>query len=388
MRKELPVMANEKKVDYRFKLLYAISMVLVVKEHANGEALSFLQHWFPTDGMLMGMFTFASGYFYHAKAEANIGSYIIKKFRHLMIPIFLYNLAYGIFIQITRLKGFTIGGDFTLWNLLVSPLYDGHAFLYNLGGWYMVSLFYLEVCHVLLRKLISITRIKIHEGVFFAAGCALGVLGAYLAGHGWSGHHAGLKLVIVRVLYFVPYFDAGIIYKRVFEKYDRRIPSFPYFLVIFAVKYMISLRYGKMPRFFPSWCEEFYYGIFTPTLSGLLGVAFWFRVCTILEPVLGRSKAVNLIADNTYSITINHFFGFMTLKTIFGLLSHVIPSVIYYFDWDKFKSDIWWFYWPKELPSTTLLYVAAGVLVPILIQQGLNFVKKKIPSMIPALRKE
>ena len=151
---------------------------------------------------------------------------------------------------------------------------------------------------------------------------------------------------------------------------------------------MISLRYGKMPRFFPSWCEEFYYGIFTPTLSGLLGVAFWFRVCTILEPVLGRSKAVNLIADNTYSITINHFFGFMTLKTIFGLLSHVIPSVIYYFDWDKFKSDIWWFYWPKELPSTTLLYVAAGVLVPILIQQGLNFVKKKIPSMIPALRKE
>ena len=65
-------MASERKVDYRFKLLYAISMVLVVKEHADGAALSFLQHWFPTDGLLMGMFTFASGYFYNSKAEENI----------------------------------------------------------------------------------------------------------------------------------------------------------------------------------------------------------------------------------------------------------------------------------------------------------------------------
>ena len=378
----------QKKVDYRFKLLYAISMVLVVKEHADGSALSFLQHWFPTDGLLMGMFTFASGYFYNNKAETNIREYILKKAKHLLIPIYLYNLAYGIFVQLTRLKGFTIGGDFTFWNLVVSPLYDGHQFLYNLGGWYMVSLFFLETCHVLLRKLMSRIHFSLHEGVYFATSLALGVLGAYLAGHGWSGHHAGWKLMVVRVLYFVPYFGAGLFYKRVFETYDRRIPSFPYFLLIFALKYLISLRYGKMPRFFPSWCEEFYYGIFTPTFSGLLGVAFWFRICTLLEPVLGKSKAVNLIADNTYSITINHFFGFMVLKTAFGLLSHILPSVFYYFDWEAFKSNIWWFYWPKELPSTTLLYVASGVLIPILIQKAINMVKQVFSSRIPVFKKE
>ena len=142
-----------------------------------------------------------------------------------------------------------------------------------------------------------------------------------------------------------------------------------------------------MPRFFPSWCEEFYYGIFTPTLSGLLGLAFWFRICTLLEPVFGRSKVVNLIADNTYSITINHFFGFMVLKTAFGLLSHVLPSVFYYFDWEAYKSNIWWFYWPKELPSTTLLYVVAGILIPIIIQKAIDLVKHTVISRITALQK-
>ncbi len=383
----MPAMSDERKVDYRFKLLYAISMVLVVKEHADGAALSFLQHWFPTDGMLMGMFTFASGYFYSFKAEANVSGYLRKKFRHLLVPIYLYNLAYGVFVQLTRLKGFTIGGDFTLWNLLVSPLYDGHQFLYNLGGWYMVSLFFLECIHILLRKMISQLSIHVHETAWFLTGIALGVLGTYLAGKGWSGHHIGWKLVVVRILYFVPYFAAGIFYRRIFEPYDRKIPSGPYFLVIFVLKYLISLHYGKMPRFFPSWCEEFFYGIFTPTLSGLLGVAFWFRICTLLEPVFGKNRAVNLIADNTYSITINHFLGFMILKTIFGLLSHVFPSVFYYFDWEAFKSDIWWYYWPRELPSTTLLYVTAGVLVPIIIQKVFNFIKQTVMGKFPALQK-
>ena len=378
-------MASERKVDYRFKLLYAISMVLVVKEHADGAALSFLQHWFPTDGLLMGMFTFASGYFYNSKAEENIGGYLLKKIKHLLLPLYLYNIAYGLFVQLTRLKGFTIGGDFTFWNLFISPLCDGHQFLYNLGGWYMASLFFLESGHILLRKLFS--KLSIHECVYFIFGLAMGVLGAFLAGRGWSGHHAGWKLIVVRVLYFVPYFASGVFYRRIFESYDRRIPSFPYFLVIFTIKYLISLRYGKMPRFFPSWCEEFYYGIFTPTLSGLLGLAFWFRICTLLEPVFGRSKVVNLIADNTYSITINHFFGFMVLKTAFGLLSHVLPSVFYYFDWEAYKSNIWWFYWPKELPSTTLLYVVAGILIPIIIQKAIDLVKHTVISRITALQK-
>ena len=380
-------MASERKIDYRFKLLYAIGIVLVVKEHADGAALSFLQHWFPTDGMLMGMFTFASGYFYSSKAEANVGGYLLKKTKHLLVPIYLYNFAYGVFVQLTRLKGFTIGGDFTLWNLLVSPLYDGHQFLYNLGGWYMVSLFFLECIHILLRKLISKIPIHVHETVWFLTGIALGVLGSYLAGKGWCGHHVGWKLVVVRILYFVPYFAAGIYYRRFFESYDRMIPSGLYFLIIFVLKYLISLRYGKMPRFFPSWCEEFYYGVFTPTLSGLLGVAFWFRICTLLEPVFGKSKAVNLIANNTYSITINHFLGFMAVKTVFGLLSHVFPSVFYYFDWEAYKSNIWWNYWPKDLPSTTLLYVTAGVLVPIIIQKVLDTIKHATVSNFSAFQK-
>ena len=43
-------MGNARTIDYRFKLLYAFGIVLVLCAHADGGAISILKEWFPYDG--------------------------------------------------------------------------------------------------------------------------------------------------------------------------------------------------------------------------------------------------------------------------------------------------------------------------------------------------
>ena len=121
---------------------------------------------FPVYSFHIGLFVFCSGYFYKNKNESNLKGYIWKKFKKLIIPMFLWNIAYGVFVQLTRLKGFTIGSDFTLYNLFIAPIIDGHQFEYNLCFWFIPSLFLIEIMTCFIRKIVS-KFANINEYIFF-----------------------------------------------------------------------------------------------------------------------------------------------------------------------------------------------------------------------------
>ena len=106
------------KIDYRFKILYALGMIMVVCGHALGGGISIMNDWFPYAGLHLAIFAFSSGYFYKSFSEEHIGKYIIKKIKDLIIPLYIYTFVYGIIVQILKVFGFKIGGDFTLNNLL------------------------------------------------------------------------------------------------------------------------------------------------------------------------------------------------------------------------------------------------------------------------------
>lgn len=59
---------TQKYVDYRFKILYALGMVLVVMGH-GAYPTSLLTEWFPAYSFHLGLFAFCSGYFYKPKVE-------------------------------------------------------------------------------------------------------------------------------------------------------------------------------------------------------------------------------------------------------------------------------------------------------------------------------
>lgn len=147
-------------------------------------------------------------------------------------------------------------------------------------------------------------------------GIALGLIGNLLA---CKGYNTGWWLAVVRMLHFMPFYSLGIFYNRTLEKYERKLPGILYFAVIMGIKLALTYHYGKFLVYTPSWCNDFTEGPLMPIIVGYLGIAMWMRIATVLEPVFGKNKYVNLLADNTYSIMMNQFLGFMIVKTIYGV---------------------------------------------------------------------
>ena len=56
-------------IDYRFKIIYTISMLSVIADHCRGKgSIEFnIQGWFPYSSYHMPLFMFASGYFFKRK---------------------------------------------------------------------------------------------------------------------------------------------------------------------------------------------------------------------------------------------------------------------------------------------------------------------------------
>lgn len=160
----------------------------------------------------------------------------------------------------------------------------------------------IEICNILFRKLTKIFKFPLSEVHFLIINIIMGLVGNQLAcmqliNNWW--------LVLVRMLYFLPFYGLGIFYKNIGEKYDRKTPGISYFTVVLSLKLIIIFIYGKAPVYTASWCNDFSEGPVMPIIIGYLGIAFWLRIATIVEPVIGRNKYINLIADNTYSIMMN-----------------------------------------------------------------------------------
>lgn len=357
---------EEKKIDYRFKLMYAVGIIMVVCGHANGGGISFLiGDWFPYGGIHIALFVFCSGYFFSEKSLDNVAKYISKKIKALIVPLYIYNFFYGILVQLLRLKEFSMGEDFTLYNLFIAPIVNGHQFTYNMAGWFVIPLFMTEILNVLLRVFLKKCKINLPETVFFVLSVVCGLIGTTMA---CNGIREGWWIVLVRLLYFVPFYELGIYYKRVLEKYERKIPSFWYISVIFIIKYVIVLCCGRMMIYYPSWCNNFDDGPVVPILVGYLGIALWMRICSIMEPVIGRSKWINILADNTFSIMINQFLGFMAVKAVFAILSKS-GRIFTDFDWPSFKSNIWWYYLPGGMEYSLIIYVVGSIVFCVLLQK-------------------
>lgn len=260
--------------------------------------------WFPYEGIHLALFTFCSGYFFKDAALKRPGRYVCKKLRTLILPMYGYTIAYGLLVRLLHRWGFQIGGKFNLHNILISPLNDGHQFVLNMAGWYIVPLFMVEILNCMIRAFFKRKGWQIPEWIFFAGAVLIGMGGNFLA---IMEYRTSWWLTVVRILYFAPFYAMGIFYKKILEKYVDRIPSVVYFAIVFAAKLMIFLHYKTRLAYTPAWCNDFNQGPVMPIIIGFLGIALWMRIATIMEPVLGRKKWINLLADNTFSIMENQF---------------------------------------------------------------------------------
>ncbi|MCR5575825.1 MAG: acyltransferase [Oscillospiraceae bacterium] len=360
------------KTDYRFKFLYALGMYAIVFAHTNGEGPTLLFDWFSSFAFAVPLFIFCSGYFYRDESGRNIPAYVARKAKILLVPLYLWNFFYALVVLVTRRFGFTIGLMPDLRNLFLMPLIDGSQFEFNMASWFVAPLFMTEVCNALLRKLFSPSGSRRRECAVFTGYVLLGMLGVWLSNLHIRGYW---MVVLVRLLFFLPFYGLGIFYRRVLEDFDR-LPDLPYFALCFLAQYLLVVIVGHFPSYTFSRLDNLNDGLLTPFIAGAIGIAFWLRAARLVEPTLARDRWVNAVADNSFSIMENHLLGFMLVKGGFALLKAATPFC-QSFDMEQFKSNLVYYYTPGGRVFM-IFYIAAGFVLPILMQKAVDLVKRRL----------
>lgn len=73
-------------VNLQFKLLSAIGIIIIVSGHCYHGGMELAYNWFPPYSYNLALFVFISGYFYKTDYEENVGKYIWKRTKRLLIP--------------------------------------------------------------------------------------------------------------------------------------------------------------------------------------------------------------------------------------------------------------------------------------------------------------
>lgn len=354
-------------VQYEFKVLYALGIIFIVMGHCNGGGFSVFNEFLPFYSFHLALFIFSSGYFYNQQNELHVKNFILNKTKKLIVPLYLWNIFYGLTIHILKCFNFYPYIHVNINTLFIKPITNGHQFILNLGGWFVIPLFMVHVINIFVRKICIKFDIKINEGLFFVICLLFGFLGVFLSNHGYNNNW---WLFWNRILYFLPFYSLGILYKK-YKKYDT-LNNLIYFGILIFILLVVIYYYGAVPSFIPSWADFKTYNVFIPFLTGIIGIAFWLRISKILCPALGKSKLINLLADSTYFIMINHMAGFMLLNTIFAFLRNYI-HICNGFNTQAYKTMAWYYYLPHGKKQFLIIYVFFGIVFSLALK---NIIEK------------
>lgn len=367
---------SEKKINYQFKLMYAFGIIFIVAGHCRDGGISIFYDWFTPYAFHLALFIFCSGYFYNKNNEQSICKSILHKVKTLLVPMYLWNLFYGVLVTVLHQFGFTLAEPLTIYNLLVAPWTDGHQFGFNLAGWFITPLFIVYVLNLLFRKLLSL--VKMNNDYFICTLYLLfGMYGIHLA---MQGYYEGFCLILVRVAYFIPFYGLGMLYRYHLEKRDV-IPNIFYFAIVMFAQLLVISHYRIPMRYTPSWGQD-YDSIIMPFFLGLLGILFWLRITRILAPLCEKSRVMLMIANNTYSIMINHFLGFFLVNILY-YFAFTYLGKCNDFDPGTYHTNVWYFYFPYNTMQWCILYLVAGISLPIAMSVAITWIKKKLLSLLP-----
>ena len=378
------------KIDITMKTLYAFAITFIVSghvlTHGNG-GISFGFNVFPPASFHVACFVFVAGYFYKSRYEMHPLQFFKKRVLRLLVPLYLINAVYGVWAAISHNLGFTFGGDLTLYNLLVDPIFGGHAFLWDLSLWFVAPLFLTEAVDFSLRLLLRVKDNRRREIVLLVLYAIAGLATTSLCGHdGFPEMSSSPLVLLARTGFFLPCYAMGRVYRLFLAKRDTS-PNWLYFGIVCALQLLVFVLCNGKVGYLISWCQ-FYTGRIIPFVTTALGIAFWLRISRIVSPGLIGSRTAAAVADNTFSIMAHQFVGIFLVKGIFALAfaCGVCPD----FDMGRFLTDFWYYYWPSGLERSGpaafgMLYVVAGIAVPIFMH-GL-WVRAKAGALKLAVRR-
>ena len=139
-------MQEEKRENMTMRALYLMAILFVVDGHVPmGELFSF-NGLFRYYSFHLMLFAFGAGYF--VSREGSLLHRIGHSVKTLIVPMYVFNLLYGVLAAILRrFFGAELGEPLSFYTLVIAPLVDGEQFVYNFS------------CLLLRPKILSIVKV-------------------------------------------------------------------------------------------------------------------------------------------------------------------------------------------------------------------------------------
>jgi predicted tellurium resistance membrane protein TerC len=163
-------------------------------------------------------------------------------------------------------------------------------------------------------------------------------------------------LMLYRILFFLPCFALGFLYKRILEKYDR-IPTALYLFLLLTGMAVIFARYPHI-GINPAWLDFSDVPVVIIYLIVFIPILFWAKISHILETVIKNSPTLRYIADHTFDIMMHQFLGLMLAKKLLSGFGTFNPTA--------FKTEIWYYHFPWNEVLVTPFYFTITLVISLL----------------------
>ena len=371
-------------------LLSAIGIFMVVDSHTF-TCFNILGNFMPYNSFFMPMFVFISGYFNKLDSSSKFWPYFIKKVRSLLVPFAGISLAvFGMQQLINQIK---LGDEMT-------PLPSGY-FAYVLdrivtvgsfgaiaeATWFVIALFVTLMVYAILKKLLhGMWNSYVMVAMFTAAH----IFVVYLAKN-TDPQSLTYLLVPLKCLFFLPFLEMGVIYRKHLEKKHESLPAGSKIGLMAALLVLNAVRTLYLPNSYDLAFDRindlsgFYSPYFvTPLISSIVGILFWLTFVDLIAKPVGESRFVNFMSCNTFWIMGFHILFFNILNCVLMLISRHIAAVPG-FDIESFKGSEWYFW---EIGSNAkILYVLVGVLGPLLFKWIFDRISSPIRNKYNEIKK-
>lgn len=342
-----------------FRALYLMAIVFVVDGHTTLGDMFTLDGLFKYYSFHLMLFAFGAGYFF--RMRGSLASDILSRAKRLLLPLYGWNLVYGIGAAVLRrLGGFEIGAPLSAYTLLLAPIVDGEHFVWNLGSWFIFPLFCVQVIYSCIRRAAKIW--KDNEIITFIVSLIPGVIAVSLCSAG--GDEPMLPLFVMRPLILLPAYAGGMLYKNALEARDN-MPTVPYLAIVVILRALLCVRVENL-AYLLSNCTYFVCGPFGVYAGAALSIAFFLRIARLLAPHVAKSRLALSISRNTFAIMMHHYMGFFALNCVF-LVMNMLGIWAEDFSVRSFRTQAHYNYAPGGHAEFNVLYLIAGLLFPLAV---------------------
>ncbi len=362
----------------KINILKALAIILVVSGHLEFRFFDM----FPPYSFQLTLFFFISGMLFKDKYLNNVGEFIKRRIKSLLVLYFLYSAFYCIVtIIIEKLTGKFWGMELSFKNFFITPFLNGHQFDLSCPMWFVMQLFITMVTFLFLQRQFRNLPEKIKFAIYTLMGFSAIPLSKIFTPILFSINNSNtlttinpVALIIVRTLFSLFFVYLGHFYTTKIEgKYNIFTPKIlAWVICIQAILWHFNRDFNPTHGIGLSYVlvwARFDSQIIVPVLTSITGIWFSLFFIHVTYDYLKDIKFIKTIGENTYHIMANHLFVMFIITAIIFKINGIPYE-------ERNLHNIYWIYNPVQ---NTYLYFVLTMLISTYSGVVLKYIKSKIP---------